>query len=190
MLAQDLHIHTTWSHGDGAVVQEQTVDLVAQVRHARVVGISDHFEYVFETGIDLYVGAVRRAGLKVGTEVNGHIWVPAAVHAPVDYYVVHCYDCAADYRALEDLLATGRPVIVAHPHALGTQLAKVPPECFVEVNNRYIWRGDWRGFYAPHVARFRFVLSSDAHQPNWLNQTISLHVAEQLGIEESIVFPA
>lgn len=41
MLAQDLHIHTTWSQGDGAVVPEQSIELIASVKHARVVGISD-----------------------------------------------------------------------------------------------------------------------------------------------------
>ena len=190
MLAQDLHIHTTWSHGDGAVVPEQTVELVAQVRHARVVGISDHFEYLAEGRIDAYADALRSAGLRVGTEVNGHAWVGAATQAPVDYYIVHCYDSDADYAALERLLETGRPVIIAHPHAMGTQLARIPPDCLIELNNRYIWRGDWRAYYGPHKDRFRFVLSSDAHQPNWLNQTIARFVANELGIRESMVFPA
>lgn len=63
MLAQDLHIHTIWSSGDGAVVPEQTVELIAQIRHARVVGISDHFEYLVDGFIEAYVDEVRRAGL-------------------------------------------------------------------------------------------------------------------------------
>jgi hypothetical protein len=189
MLNQDLHVHTTWSHGDGAVVPEQTLDLVASVRHARVAGISDHFEYV-DDRIDAYAAAVRSCGMWVGIEVNGHRWVRAARDAPVDYYVVHCYDSDADYAALGRLLATGRPVIVAHPHALGTRLERIPPECLIELNNRYIWRGDWRAYYSPHKERFRFVLSSDAHQPNWLNQTISRHVADRLGITETAVFSA
>lgn len=188
MLEQDLHIHTTWSYGDGAIVAEQSVDLIARVRHARVAGISDHFEYLVDGHLDDYVAAVRQAGLHVGTEVNGADWVPAACEAPVEYYVVHCYDTHADYLALERLLATGRPVIVAHPHALRTRLDRVPPECLVEINNRYIWRGDWRRYYAPHVERFRFVLSSDAHQPNWLNQTMARYVADELGIVEVPVF--
>ena len=190
MLAQDLHIHTTWSHGDSAVVAEQTVELVARVGHARILGVSDHFEYLVDDRIDAYADAVRQAGLRVGTEVNGHGWVAAARQAPVEYYVVHCYDTDADYLALERLLDTGRPVIIAHPDALGTQLDCVPPSCFVELNNRYIWRGDWRAYFGPHVNRFRFILSSDAHQPNWLNQTIARYVADQLGIQETLVFAA
>lgn len=186
MLAQDLHIHTTWSYGDGAIVPEQSVELVAAVRHANVVGISDHFEFLVDGWIDAYAEAVRYAGLRVGTEVNGHPYVSAARQGPFDYYVFHCYDTDADYRGLERLLETGRPVIVAHPHAIGTRLERVPPACLVEINNRYIWRGDWRAYYTPHVNRFRFVLSSDAHQPNWLNQTIARYVANQLGIEETL----
>ena len=88
MLAQDLHIHTTWSHGDSAIVAEQTVELVARVGHARITGISDHFEYLVDDGIDAYADAVRQAGLRVGTEVNKHRWVAAAREAPVEYYVV------------------------------------------------------------------------------------------------------
>jgi hypothetical protein len=190
MLVQDLHIHTIWSRGDSAVVAEQSVELVAQVRHAMIVGISDHLEYLVDGRIDAYADAVRQAGLRVGTEVNGHTWVAAAREAPVEYYVVHCYDTDADYVALERLLDTGKPVIIAHPDALGTRLERVPPACLVELNNRYIWRGNWRAYYAPHAHRFRFVLSSDAHQPNWLNQTIARYVADQLGIEESLVFGA
>lgn len=190
MLVQDLHIHTIWSRGDSAVVAEQSVELVAQVRHARIVGISDHLEYLVDGRIDAYADAVRQAGLRVGTEVNGHTWVAAAREAPVEYYVVHCYDTDADYAALERLLDTGKPVIIAHPDALGTRLERVPPACLVEINNRYIWRGNWRAYYAPHTHRFRFVLSSDAHQPNWLNQTIARYVADRLGIEESLVFGA
>jgi histidinol phosphatase-like PHP family hydrolase len=186
-LAQDLHLHTTWSSGDGAVVPEQSIELIARLRHARVLGVSDHLEYL-EGRVGEYAEAVRRHGLLVGTEVNGHRWVRAACEGPFDYYVVHCFDSDADYRALERLLATGRPVIVAHPHALGTRLERVPPACLVEINNRYIWRGDWRAYYTPHVLRFRFVLSSDAHQPNWLNQTVARYVAEQLGIAETLVF--
>jgi histidinol phosphatase-like PHP family hydrolase len=190
MLAQDLHVHTTWSYADGAIVREQTIELLAQVRHARVLGISDHFEHLVDMDVDAYAAAVRRAGLWVGTEVNGADWIAAALDAPVDYYVVHCYDTDADYAGLERLLATERPVIVAHPHALGTALARVPTACRIEINNRYIWRGDWRAYYSPHVDRFRFVLSSDAHQPNWLNQTLARYVADELGIEETLVFPS
>lgn len=183
---QDLHIHTTWSHGDGAVAPEQTVDLVAAVRHAQVVGISDHFHYIDDC-FDDYAAAVRAAGLRLGTEVD----LPQAAEAAAceaDYYIAHCFDDPADYRALETLLATGRPVIIAHPHMLGTDLSRVPPECLVEINNRYIWRTDWRAYYQPYAGRFRFVLSSDAHQPNWLSQSVARHVAAELGIEETLLF--
>jgi hypothetical protein len=61
--------------------------------------------------------------------------------------------------------------------------ARVPPECLVEINNRYVWRGDWRRFYGPCRARFRFVISSDAHQPQWLSQTVARYVAADLGLQ-------
>ena len=188
MLDQDLHIHTIWSDGDSAVVPEQTIDLVAEVRHARVAGISDHLELVGERFFEDYAAEVRSAGLKVGMEVNGHQWVTAAVSATADYRIFHCFDRDADYRALDRLLETGQPVIVAHPNALDTNLDRVPPECLVEINNRYVWRCDWRWFYGPYVGRFDFVLSSDAHQPNWLNQTIARHVADRLGVREKLLF--
>jgi hypothetical protein len=38
------------------------------------------------------------------------------------------------------------------------------------------------------VDRFRFVLGSDAHQPNWLSQAVARHVAVQLGVTEHLVF--
>jgi hypothetical protein len=57
----------------------------------------------------------------------------------------------------------------------------------VEVNNRYSWRDDWRKSLGPWV--FRFVISSDAHQPNWLNQTYARYVAAALGIRETLLFP-
>lgn len=188
-LPQDLHIHTTWSTGDASVVPEQTIELIAAVGHARIRGISDHFEHIF-TRFDAYRGAVQAAGLRVGTEVDGHEWVSAALDAPCDYRIFHCRDRDADYRALETLLADGPPVIVAHPNALDTDLRRVPPECFVEINNRYIWRCDWRRFYGPFRARFRFVISSDAHQPNWLSQTVARYVAADLGLRETLLFPA
>ena len=43
MLQQDLHIHTTYSTSDTSVVPEQTIALVASLKHARIVGLSDHF---------------------------------------------------------------------------------------------------------------------------------------------------
>jgi histidinol phosphatase-like PHP family hydrolase len=187
MLSQDLHIHTTWSAKDDAVVPEQSIELIAAVGHARIRGISDHFEMIADR-FDDYRAAVLGRGFKVGTEVNGHEWVPAALEASCDYRIIHCYDRDADYRALERLLADERPVIVAHPNALGTDLTRVPPECLVEINNRYVWRCDWHAFYAPFRERFRFVISSDAHQPNWLNQTVARYVAGSLGIQETLVF--
>lgn len=104
MLQQDLHIHTTYSTTDSSVVPEQTVALVAAVKHAVIVGISDHFE------------------------------------------------------------------------------------CLVEINNRYIWRTDWRRYYGPFVHQFEFVIGSDAHQPNWLSQAVAQHAAATLGIEEHLIF--
>ena len=187
MLRQDLHLHTTWSNEDSAIVPEQTLELIASVRHARVIGISDHFEHIHDR-FDDYANAVRAAGLRVGTEVNGHAWADAALALSCDYRIYHCWDCDADYAALERLLADGTPVIVAHPNALGTDLDRVPTDCLVELNNRYVWRCDWRAFYGPYRDRFRFVLSSDAHQPNWLNQTVAQHVAKALGIRETLLF--
>lgn len=189
MFAQDLHIHTTWSDGDPGIVPEQTIELITRLRHARVVGISDHFELVGESRFEDYRLEVQGAGLKVGMEVNGHAWVSAAVQAQSDYRIFHCFDRDADYRALDRLLETGRPVIIAHPNALDTNLDRVPPECLVEINNRYVWRCDWRAFYGPYVDRFAFVLSSDAHQPNCLNQTVARYVASELGITEKLLFP-
>lgn len=188
MLTQDLHIHTTYSSGDSAVVPEQTVELVAAVRHARIVGISDHFDYLVDGVFDRYARDLRAQGLKVGTEVDGHPWINEAAGVDVDYYIVHCRDRDADYRGLETLLATGRPVIVAHPTALGTNLQRVPGDCLVEINNRYVWHTDWRRYYGPFTDRFRFVLGSDAHQPNWLGQAVARHVASHLGIVEHLVF--
>lgn len=187
MLPQDLHIHSTWSDTDGAVVPEQTIGLIAAAGHARIRGISDHFEMVVDRWDD-YRAEVLAAGLHLGTEVNGHEWVPAALDADCEYRIFHCWDRDADYRALETLLASGRPVIVAHPNALGTDLRRVPPECLVELNNRYIWRCDWHAEYGPWAGRFRFVISSDAHQPHWLGQGVARHVAAELGITETLLF--
>jgi len=190
MLNQDLHIHTTYSANDNAVVPEQTIDLVAAVNHARVAGISDHFENLVNGMFERYAGDVRGAGLMLGVEVDGHAWISEAAGYPVDYYIVHCRDQNADYHALQHLLSTGKPVIIAHPNAFDTDLNRVPPECLVEINNRYVWRTDWKRYYAPFVDRFKFVLGSDAHQPNWLGQTVARHAAAQLGVTEHLVFQA
>jgi hypothetical protein len=181
---QDLHIHTTFSKYDSSVVPEQTPELVARVAHAQVLGISDHFEHFAEQNYDSYVERIRALNMLVGTEVDGGGSVDFAASLSFDYYIYHCRDRAADYRGAERLLATGRPVIIAHPNALQTDLYRVPERCMIELNNRYIWRCDWRSFYAPHKERFRFVISSDAHQPNWLSQAVARNAAAELGIEE------
>ncbi len=188
MLLQDLHIHTTFSATDNAVVPEQTVALVAGIRHAGIVGISDHFDCLVDGRFSAYEKEVRRAGMKLGTEVDGHGWVSEAVGYDMDYFIFHCRDQEADYRSLEKLLATGKPVIIAHPNAFDTDLSRVPPECLIEINNRYVWRTDWEPYYRPYRDKFRFVLGSDAHQPNWLGQAVARHAAAQLDIEEHILF--
>ena len=188
LFRQDLHVHTTWSDGDPAVVPEQTVERVAWLRHAETVGISDHFELLIRKGFEAYARAVRGAGLRLGTEVNGEAWAEAAASLPFDYYIYHCFDTDADYRGAERLLAAGRPVIIAHPHMLDTDLERVPSGCLVEINNRYISRCDWKDYYGPHLSRFDFVFSSDAHQPHWLNQTVARRVAAELGVRERLLF--
>ena len=186
-LPQDLHVHTVFSRGDGAVVPEQTVELVAGIRHARVLGISDHLEYVGDDFAQ-YARTVRAHRLKLGLEVNGAEWVGAAAALPVDYYIYHCRDRGQDYRGAERLAATGRPAIIAHPQALQTDLERVSPACLIEINNRYAWREQgWRAL-APYVERFRFVIGSDAHQPHWLNQTAARFIARELGVRETLLF--
>lgn len=186
-LPQDLHIHTVYSTGDSAVRPEQTVELVTRIRHADVLGVSDHFEYILGETFERYSRDLRSHELYVGTEVDGWQWVERAVETPVDYYVYHCRDTAADYSAAERLAETGRPVIIAHPLVFPTDLDRVPEVCLIEINNRYIWRGDWRRL-SPYVERFRFVIGSDAHQPNWLGQNVARTVAAELGIEETVLF--
>ncbi|HUV06184.1 MAG TPA: hypothetical protein VMX75_00555, partial [Spirochaetia bacterium] len=66
---------------------------------------------------------------------------------------------------------------------------KLPQECLIEINNRYVWRYDWRERINGFRSRFRFVIGSDAHQPHWLNQNIARYVASELGIEETLLFP-
>jgi hypothetical protein len=188
-IPQDLHIHTTFSRLDSAVVPEQTVALVAAVRHADVVGISDHLESIGEI-FDTYADEVRAHGLRVGTEVNGAEWVRLAAQLRAEYYVYHCRDRSEDYRGAEKLLATGRPVIVAHPLVLHTNLERVPPQCLIEINNRYVWRDSWLEGLGPYVRRFGFILGSDAHQPHWLNQNVARYVARELGVRETLLFRA
>ena len=188
MLQQDLHIHTTYSTGDSSVVPEQTVALVAAVKHSTVVGISDHLEYLVKGSFIGYEKEIRQVGLKVGVEVDGHQWVDEATKLDFDYYIFHCRDQNADYRSLDRLLAAGKPVIIAHPNVFHTDLNRVPSQCLIEINNRYIWRTDWKQYYGPFKNQFKFVISSDAHQPNWLTQTIAQYAATQLDIEEHLVF--
>jgi len=188
MLQQDLHIHTTYSTSDSAVVPEQTVALVAAVQHAGIVGISDHFECLVNGGFEGYEKEIRQAGLKVGVEVDGNPWVDEAIKYDVDYYIFHCRDQIADYRSLDKLITTSKPVIIAHPNVFHTNLNQVPSECLIELNNRYIWRADWHQYYGPFTNRFKFVIGSDAHQPNWLGQAVARYAAAQLGIEEHLVF--
>jgi histidinol phosphatase-like PHP family hydrolase len=187
-LPQDLHIHTTYSANDSSVLPEMTVALVAAVAHASVAGISDHFEDLVDGVFERYAAEVRGAGFRLGVEVDGHAWAQEAAGYPVDYYLFHCRDQRADYHALEVLLGTGKPVILAHPNAFETDLNQVPRECLIEVNNRYVWRGDWRSYYQPFKDRFHFVIGSDAHQPNWLGQAVARHAAAQLGIQEHLLF--
>lgn len=184
---QDLHIHTTFSQYDSSVVPEQTPELIARVNHATVVGISDHFEHFAEHAYDRYVGKLRSLNVLVGTEVDGAPSVDHAVDLDFDYYIYHCHDRAADYRAVERLLATAKPIIIAHPNALDTDLHRVPRECLVEINNRYIWQTDWVAFYGPHRTRFHYVISSDAHQPSWLGQSVARRAAAELGIQETVL---
>jgi hypothetical protein len=187
MYEQDLHIHTIFSERDGSVVPEQTPELVARVAHARIIGISDHFEHFADTAYDEYVQRIRSLDLLTGTEVDGAASVDFAASLEFDYYIYHCRDRMADYAGAERLLATGRPVIIAHPNALQTNLDRVPEACLVEINNRYVWRCDWQAFYAPHRDRFRFVISSDAHQPNWLSQSVARRAAAELRIRETVL---
>lgn len=186
---QDLHIHTTYSPGDSAVAMEQTIELIEEVRHAWVIGISDHFEFLVDGLFAEYEAKVRKAGFKLGVEVDGSDWVNEAItYDNLDYFVYHCQDRDSEYRGAEKLLQTDKPVIIAHPNALATDLDRLPPDCLVEINNRYVWRTDWYSYYKPYTDEFRFVIGSDAHQPNWLGQAVARSAAARLGIEEYLLF--
>jgi histidinol phosphatase-like PHP family hydrolase len=188
MLPQDLHIHTVFSTGDSSVVPQQTLGLIAAVAHARIIGISDHIEYIPDSLFPDYAAAVTGRGFHLGVEIVNVEDVERALELPVEYRVFHCYDNAECYRAAGRMADSGRPLIIAHPMALGTDLGRIPPECYVEINNRYVWRGDWKSYYTPWRERFEFVYSSDAHQPNWLNQNVARYAGEQLGIRETLLF--
>jgi histidinol phosphatase-like PHP family hydrolase len=187
-LKQDLHMHTVFSTGDGAIVPQQTVELIAAINHAEIIGISDHFDYLTGSVFNDYEQKVRKHGFILGTEVDGNSWVKEAVKYPFDYYVYHCYNTDADYKGVEKLLETGKPLIVAHPQALDTNLKRVSPLALIEINNRYVFRYDWKTYYTPFLNQFRFILSSDAHQPHWLNHVVASYVARELGVENTIIF--
>jgi hypothetical protein len=184
---QDLHLHTTYSSGDSSVAPEQTLDLVASVRHAGVVGCSDHLDGILDT-FETYARAVRAHGMRLGTEVDGADWVARAVGLPVEYFVYHCRDREEDYRGAAALSATGKPLIIAHPQLFMPDLSRLPTGCFIEINNRYSWQHDGEAFFRSCIGRFEFVISSDAHQPHWLNQNVARAVAERLGIRERLLF--
>jgi hypothetical protein len=114
--------------------------------------------------------------------------VGLAESLPVEYYLYHCRDRTEDYRGAERLAGAGRPVIIAHPNALQTDLARVSPVCLVEINNRYAWRDSGYRALAPFVAHFRFVINSDAHQPHWLAQSAARFIARELGVRETLLF--
>ena len=188
-LTQDLHIHSIFSSMDSAVVPQQNFDTIAFAKHADIVGISDHFEHFMPHRFNDYKEALDVYGFLVGTEVNGHESVDIATKYDFDYYIYHCWgEISDDYTAVQRLIRTNKPVIIAHPYATETDLNKIPEECYVEINNRYIWRYNWKKELAPFKNKFRWIISSDAHQPNWLNQNIARKVAEYLGIEETILF--
>ena len=187
-MSQDLHIHTTFSTGDSAIVPEQTIKLIARTGHARILGISDHLEYLDDNVFSLYKETIQKYGLRVGTEINSHKWVKRVLELDVEYYIYHCQNIAKDYRGAEKLLQSEKPLIIAHPMVMGTDLNKLPSECLIEINNRYVWRDNWSQKIGCFKNRFRFVLSSDAHQPHWLNQIIARYVADNLVIKETILF--
>lgn len=107
---------------------------------------------------------------------------------PFDYYIYHCYNTDLDYRGAEKLLESGKPVVIAHPQALDTDLKRVSPLALIEINNRYVFRYNWQQYYTPFLKQFRFILGSDAHQPHWLNHVVASFVAKELGVENTIIF--
>jgi len=188
MIPQDLHIHTVYSTGDSSIAPQQTLELIASVRHADRIGISDHIESLGERIFETYAAAVSSYGFRLGAELINVEDVEYSLSLPLEYRVFHCYDDDRCYKAAERMVDSGKPLVIAHPMALGTNLSRVPPDCFVEINNRYVWRDDWRTFYSPWLDRFNFIFSSDAHQPNWLNQNVARYVGTELGIQDTILF--
>ena len=149
--------------------------------------MSDHLDYVAGEVFPVYEKILRSNNLYVGVEVDGAEWLDEACALNVDYYIYHCRDRTRDYRGAETLLERGKPVIVAHPNILETNLARVPPDCYLEINNRYIWHTTWDP--GPFKSAFAFVFGSDAHQPHWLNQNIARCAAREMGVEETLLFP-
>ncbi len=186
---QDMHIHTVYSSGDRAVVPQQTMSLIDEIDHAEIRGISDHFEYLEGPVFETYREEAHSLGFYCGCEVNDSSDAIRATEYPFDYYIYHCRDTLSEYNGAEILLNTGKPVIISHPIAIGADLKKVPTDCLIELNNRYIWKADYMSYFTPFLERFQFVIGSDAHQPNWLNQVVARHAAEKLGIRETLVFP-
>jgi hypothetical protein len=185
---QDLHLHSAFSGpNDGAVVPQQTLPLIASVRHALVVGCSDHLDAVIDRFPE-YAGAVKAQGFHLGVEVDGAAWVGQAAGLPVEYFVYHCRNREEDYAGVAALLETGKPVIIAHPQMLETDPERLPAGCLIEINNRYVWQRDGEPLFRACRERFDFVISSDAHQPHWLNQNVAREVAERLGIRERLLF--
>lgn len=186
---QDLHIHTVYSHSDRSIVPQQTIEMIADVNHAKITGISDHLECIYPSRIEEYLDEIKHYQLHAGIEVNGGDWAGIASTIKVEYYIYHCFDKPEDYRGAAKLLATGKPVIIAHPQFLGTNLNKVPEGCYIEINNRYVWQTDWKsGYYTNVKDKFNFVVGSDAHQPNWLNQNLARHVLHTLHLKETLLF--
>ena len=157
-ILQDLHIHTVFSSDDSMVVPEQTMELISRVKHADVIGISDHYESLHDNSLELYMSEVMKYGFKLGTEVDGPDWINDVIQHPFDYYLYHCYDTDEAYENIYLLMETGKPVIVSHPAFMGTDLSRVPEQCFIEINNRYIWRSDWKSFFTPFLSKFKFHL--------------------------------
>jgi len=191
MYKQDLHVHTVYSTGDSAIVPQQRVEFIARLNYAEIRGISDHFEYLTEDSVfDDYQSKLHSLGFYCGCEVNDSVDAEKAVDYPFDYYIYHCRDKDSEYRGAEKLLSTGKPLIISHPMAMGCDLNRLSSDCYIEINNRYVWKQDYMAYYPPHLNRFRFVLGSDAHQPNWLNLMIAEEAAEQLGVDNSLIFKA
>lgn len=239
-LIQDLHIHTIFSSEE--CCPEQTLEMINEVRHADIIGISDHFEQIQD--VETYFTEVKRFHFHVGTEIDGTRMLEKAVEFPFEYFFYHCRDHENDYNGIDKLLKTGKPVIISHPNIFNTDPLKIPKECFVEINNSHVLESpidpklfsqfeDHRqvsnelervnaelnkdnenkelfnlsrllyvklkqiektkgicgiDYLKRFTDKFKIVLTSDAHFPNQLNQIIARHVANKLGINETILF--